>query len=448
MSYSETAEGVTAGQCRYPLLSRLLFRRTPRSCVCLHGNARRKDIRERAPARKEREAVMLYFDKRSKEALILCCLGMLLLLTPGHTQQQQGTPGEQSVPLASREQLESLIAPIALYPDELLGQILVASTYPLEIVQLSQWMEKNGGLKDKALVDAVKKQNWDASVQALVAFPDVVKQLSGNIQWTTDLGNAVLAQQSDVMDAVQNMRGQAKSSGKLESNEQQKVKTEVVENKTVVVIEPTNPEVVYVPTYSPTAVWGATAYPYPPIAYPPAGYVATGLISFAAGVATRAAWGHGWGGGWGWGCGWGDNDININNNFVRNNNLNASRTDIARNRNTSSWRHNSQHRGGAPYPNRQTANRFGGSADRQQARVRGQRQGSLGSGDRSLARRDFAGAAEDRIGNREIRSPSFERSGAFGGIERGGGFERASSSRGRSSLGGHSFSGGRRGGRR
>src|SRR6185369_10778417 len=140
--------------------------------------------------------------------------------------------------------LESLVAPIALYPDPLLAQTLAASTYPLEIVQLQQWLAKNKSLKDKALADAVAKQPWDASVQSMAAFPDVVKRLGDDIQWTTDLGNAVLAQQSDVMDAVQRMRKKAQEKGSLKPTEQQKVETRVVESKTVIVIEQANPQVV------------------------------------------------------------------------------------------------------------------------------------------------------------------------------------------------------------
>ena len=149
------------------------------------------------------------------------------------------------------------MAPIALYPDPLLAQTLVASTYPLEIVQLQQWLAKNPDLKDKALADAVAKQPWDPSIQSMAAVPDVVKRLGDDIQWTTDLGNAFLAQQSDVMDAVQRMRKKAKDKGALESNEQQKVETKVVEEKTVIVVESANPEVIYVPSYSPTVVYGA-----------------------------------------------------------------------------------------------------------------------------------------------------------------------------------------------
>ena len=135
------------------------------------------------------------------------------------------------------------MAPIALYPDPLLAQVLAASTYPLEIIQLQQWLAQHKDLKDKALVDAVKKQDWDPSVQAMAPLPDAVKQLAENIKWTTDLGNAFLAQQNDVMEAVQRMRMKAKNAGNLKSTEQQKVETKTVENKTVVVIEQAQPQV-------------------------------------------------------------------------------------------------------------------------------------------------------------------------------------------------------------
>ncbi len=124
----------------------------------------------------------------------------------------------------------------------------MASTYPLEIMQLQQWLGRNPSLKDKALVDAVSKQPWDASIQAMAALPDVVKRLSDDIQWTTDLGNAFLAQQAGVMDAVQRMRHKAQGTGALKSNEQVKVETQQIESKQVIVVEQSNPQVVYVPS--------------------------------------------------------------------------------------------------------------------------------------------------------------------------------------------------------
>src|SRR5213592_2190357 len=215
---------------------------------------------------------------------------------------------EQAPKLPSGE-LDSLVAPIALYPDPLLAQTLAASTYPLEIIQLQQWMDRNKNLKGKALADAVAKQPWDSSVQALVAFPDVVQRMAGNIQWTTDLGNAFLAQQADVMDAVQRMRAKAQGTGNLKTDAQQKVETQTVEGgKQVIVVEQANPEVVYVPSYNPTVVYGAPVYPYPPIYYP--GYVPGMALSLGTGLALGAAWG----GGWDYNCGWNGDEININNN--------------------------------------------------------------------------------------------------------------------------------------
>src|SRR4051812_21784038 len=163
---------------------------------------------------------------------------------------QQTTTTESDAPLVPNDQLDSLVAPIALYPDPLLAQTLAASTYPLEVIQLEQWMAKNSTLKDKALADAVAKQPWDPSVQSMAAFPTVVKQLSDNVAWSSDLGNAFLAQQTDVMDAVQRMRAKASGKGELKTSAQQHVETKTVESKQVIVIEPADPEVIYVPQYS------------------------------------------------------------------------------------------------------------------------------------------------------------------------------------------------------
>ena len=134
--------------------------------------------------------------------------------------QEMTTNGGQETPKLASGELDSLVAPIALYSDPLLAQTLAASTYPLEIIQLQQWMDRNKNLKGKALADAVAKQPWDPSVQGLVEFPDVVQRMAGNIQWTTDLGNAFLAQQSDVMDAVQRMRAKAQGTGNLKTSAQ------------------------------------------------------------------------------------------------------------------------------------------------------------------------------------------------------------------------------------
>jgi hypothetical protein len=404
-----------------------------------------------------------------------------LLLVPGDMSLMArplplpiAPPQEEAAATIPPDQLDSLVAPIALYPDPMLSQTLVASTYPLEIIQLQQWLAQQKDLKDKALVDAVKKQDWDPSIQAMAALPEVVKQLAENVKWTTDLGNAFLAQQSDVMDAVQRMRAKAKNAGNLKSSEQQKVETKVVESKQVIVIEQASPEVVYVPSYNPTVVYGAPAYPYPPIAYPPPGYYAAGMaISFGIGVAMGAAWG----GGWGYNSGWGGNNnvtINNNNNFVNNSN----RTNNVSNRSgNSNWQHNPQHRGGTPYSNRSTANKYGGTArgdsmasrqDRarqNQGQRGGRQQGGVsdrssrgdrqGASDRSAGGRDTGnrgagagntsnrGGGGDRVGNRSVPSGGGSRgSSTFGGGS--GSSARSSSSRGSSSMGGSR--GGSRGG--
>src|SRR6267154_2647392 len=174
------------------------------------------------------------------------------------------TSDTEQAPKLPNDQLDSLVAPIALYSDPLLAQTLAASTYPLEVIQLQQWMAKNPNLKDKALADAVSKQPWDPSVQGLVAYPDVVTRMADNVQWTTDLGNAFLAQQSDVMDAVQRMRAKAQGTGNLKTSAQQVVKSETVSSgKQAIEIQQANPDVVYVPSYDPVVVYGAAAPAYP-----------------------------------------------------------------------------------------------------------------------------------------------------------------------------------------
>jgi hypothetical protein len=192
-----------------------------------------------------------------RRALGLACVpflvgGLLVAQQPG--PPSQGPPA--SVQLLSPQQLDTLVAPVALYPDRLLGQILVACTYPLEIAEAAQWLQQNPTLQGPQLVDAARGQNWDPSIQALVVFPDVLTRLNSDIRWTTDIGNAFLAQQADVMNAVQRMRAQAQASGKLRSNGQQTVTTEMQGDQSAIDIQPANPEVVYVPAYNPAYIWG------------------------------------------------------------------------------------------------------------------------------------------------------------------------------------------------
>jgi hypothetical protein len=391
--------------------------------------------------------------------------------SPPQTLSQEAVPDAAPVTIPAA-QLDSLVAPIALFPDPVLAQVLAASTYPLELLQLQQWVQKNPGLKDKALLDAVEQQPWDPSIQAMAALPDLVKRLADDIQWTTDLGNAFLAQQSDVMDAVQRMRKKAQDKGTLTSTPQQTVQTQTIEAEQVIVIEQADPEVIYVPSYDPYWAYGDPFYPYPPIYYP------TGALalSFGVGIAMGAFWGNG---GWGWGPGWGNNNLQINhfNNINRNANIRAGNRNLAGKGN---WQHRPEHRGGAPYRDRATANKYGGTArgDSLTQRQAGARQevqrqggslrstgavGTSGVGDRAgttalgdrgnLSDRSSMSGSADRIGSRDLG-----KSGDRGSFGSSGGFDgagaRSSSSRGGSSTrggGGMSRGGGGRsrgGGRR
>jgi hypothetical protein len=412
-------------------------------------------------------------------------LAFAALLASGGAMSLAQEPAEaaaaaETVPALSPDQLESLVAPIALYPDSLLAQVLVASTYPLELVQLQQWLARNPGLEGDALAEAVAKQPWDPAIQSMAAVPEAVKRLAEDIQWTTDLGNAFLAQQADLMDAVQRMRAKAQDKGALESNEQQVVETVVIEEKTVIVVESADPEVIYVPSYNPTYVYPPPVYPYPPVYYPP--YTpGAAFVTFSFGVMWGAAWG-----GSCCGCGWGGNDIDINidNNFYRTNNIQGGNRVNA---GGGTWQHDPQHRGGAPYADRATASKYGGSArgDTPTARPTGARQTGArqqpaarpsGGGTRpatpTAANRGGAGASAgtrpstptaanrggggtgsggDRIGSRSVPSSGWSSSpNAFGGSSSGfsGSSARAASSRGASSMGSRGSSGSRGGGAR
>jgi hypothetical protein len=434
---------------------------------------------------------MFYVDALWRGGVSLLCSVCMVSATVTYTPQEAQQPQQQEqAAKIPDDQLDSLVAPVALYPDPLLAQVLAASTYPLELIQLNQWLGKHKDLKDKALADAVQKEGWDASVQGLAGLPDVVKRLADDVKWTTDLGNAFLAQQSDVMSAVQRMRKKAQDKG-LKSNEQMKVETQTVENKQVIVIQQANPQVIQVPSYDPVVVYGPPPYPYPPVYYPPpppSGWAVAGgmALSFGVGVAMGAMWS----GGWGYNCGWhgGNNDITINNNNNFNRNVNRNTNVNSGNRTGNSWQHNPQHRGGTPYSNKATANKYGGTArgdsmasrqanarqnqsqvgnrqqagtmdrsgqdrggrqqggDRQQgggtdrgnADRGGRQQGSIGDGG------GRGGGGGDRVGDRSVSAGSggSSRSGAFSDASRGGSSARASSSRGASSMG--SRGGGRR----
>jgi hypothetical protein len=386
--------------------------------------------------------------------LALSVIASLAFLQQQRQAQAQVGDSAQKIP---DNQLDSLVAPIAVYPDPLLSQSLVASTYPLEVMQLQQFLNANPLLKDQPLGDAVAQQPWDPSVQALAIFPDAVTRLSGDLTWTTDLGNAFLAQPSDVMASVQRMRARAVQNGTLMTCEQQTVETQTLDNgQQVITIEPANPDEVYVPYYDPTMVYGASAYPYPPIYYPPPGYYQPGkAVAFAVGVILGKAWS----GGWGYQPGWGKGEVNlnINNKYIRNSTRSVSGTQAGAFNQTANiaggakWQHNPVHRGGTPYSNRQLADKYGSI------------QGNLGGGNRldrnvpAVATRDVArpsigqGGGSPNAGNQggQFISWSHGDPGAFNGDGRD--MTRASSNRGTTSMGGAirgGGGGGRGGGRR
>ncbi|MET0867848.1 MAG: DUF3300 domain-containing protein [Pseudorhodoplanes sp.] len=357
------------------------------------------------------------------------------------------------------EELDQLVAPIALYPDTLLSQVLIASTYPLEVVEAERWAEQNKNLKGDALKKAVDPKKWDDSIKSLAAVPDVLKMMSDKLDWTQKLGDAVLAQQPDVMDAIQRLRQKAQANDKLKTNKQQKVTTTSQGSQNYIAIEPSEPNTVYVPYYDPAVVYGAWPYPsYPPYYFPTPGYIAGGLIAtgvaFGVGYAV-GAWTRG-GNYWGGGFNWGNRNINVNNNV----NIN--------NRNT--WVHNSDHRHGVRYNNDNVKQKFAKGDNRGDIRGKDQRMdfrgrdgqqvlkpgsdrpGDRPGGDRPDGRPDRDGPGKDARPGGDRQKPGGDRPGGGDrprpqpkGPQHGGGFdkidhgglERAASNRGHASLGDH-----------
>ncbi len=298
------------------------------------------------------------------------------------TQASGGAPA-----LLPPDQLENLVAPVALYPDQLLSQVLAASTYPLEIVEAQQWLRQNGYLRGPRLVDAAKQQNWDPSVQALVIFPDALALLTRDVQWTTALGNAFLAQQADVMDAIQRLRARAQNNGRLRTTPQEIVTTQAQGGWNPIEIRPSDPRIVYVPTYNPQNVWGPPAQGYnpqtagssygdPSYGYP-SGYSSgsssgSSFGQFFGAAVNLASYFTGFGGlatgGWGWALNWLTHSVLLNGSFLS---LFGFHSGDSYGGGYSSgggygygapsvWVHNPAHRGGVPYSNREVAGRFGG----------------------------------------------------------------------------------------
>jgi hypothetical protein len=431
----------------------------------LHNLGLRREV---AMERKKRHMNM-------KKTLIksLAIFLTLLLIAPQGVMAQSES-GDKPF---KQEELDQLLAPIALYPDSLLAQIFMASTYPLEVVQAGKWAKANQNLKGDALAAALEKEKWDPSVKSLVNFPQVLDMMNEKLDGTQKLGDAFLAQQKDVMDTVQKLRAKAEEQGNLKTTEEQKV---VVEKETkTIIIESASPEVVYVPTYNPTVVYGPWWYPsYPPYYYYPPGYVAgAALFSFGVGIAIGAAWGYAWGG-----CNWrrGDVNIDINRNTNINNNIDRSKH---QNKVTTGqggrgeWKHNPEHRKGVSYRDQGTAQKFDrgasrdaksresfrgraetgrqdiarGGADEFRGRSEGGRQDSTarrdaGSSGRGGAQQRKDSSGIDRAGGKKGADKS-----AFGGYDRGS-KTRDSSNRGHKSMsssrasGSRGAGGGRRGG--
>ena len=300
--------------------------------------------------------------KTIKVQWIICRVLRLVcvpLLAGGLMVAQQPAPPAQ---LLSPEQLDTLVAPIALYPDALLSQVLVASTYPLEVVEAQQWLQRNGSLRGQQLTDAARQQNWDASVQAMVAFPDVLTMLNQDVQWTTALGNAFLAQQSDVMAAVQRMRARAQANGKLATTPQQTVTTETQGGQTAIDIAPADPQVIYVPEYDPAYVWGPPAWGY----YPPLYYAGYGFGFYPGiniGLCFGGWGGWGWGGwGWGWGPNWFGGSVFVNGGFFNHYGFRGGLY-AGGFGGRGAWQHDASHRLGVSYPNGQLASPVWGRID-------------------------------------------------------------------------------------
>jgi len=387
-----------------------------------------------------------------KQLLSLVLVWGILLATSPVNAPALAPPQEAAPANLSASQIDSLVAPIALYPDALVAQVLAASTYPTEVVEADQWLKDHSSLQGTALAEAVNQQSWDPSVQALTQFPSVLDNMANNLSWTSSLGDAFYNQQADVMAAVQRLRAQAKAAGNLKSNSQMTV---TQENPQTIVIQPANPQVVYVPTYSPTVVYGT---PYYPPGYSTGAMVATGLISFGVGVAVGAAMSGGCcGWGWNnWGCGWHGGTV------VYNRNTYVSRSNVYANGNryrNGNWTRPTPY-GSNNYNRNRNTNINSNNVNNRQNNAN--RNNNLNSGNRNnnLNRDNNANRGNlqnNRPQNNAARpsnssyrgygqnSPSGNKSGAFSGYGAGGN-ARAESSRGRSSFGGGG--GGNRGGGR
>lgn len=317
----------------------------------------------------------------------------------------------------NQEQLDQMMAPIALYPDSLLAQVLMASTYPGEVTEAVAWSKANPKAQGDEAVKQVAQQTWDPSVQSLVAFPQVLVLLGQDPVWVQRMGDAFLAQPDDVMASVQRLRQQAKAAGNLQSNQYQNVTVQVAapapasaasgtasstsapaSSSSTIIIEPANPQVVYVPSYNPTTTYGTWAYPSsPPAYYPPSPLYTAGTalmagLAFGTGVAiVNSLWGD---------CDWDDHDIDVDVN--RYNNINANNR-IGNNQ--GKWQHNAVHRDGVPYRDNLSRQQYGRQLDgaSQRAAFRGDDAQRAQARDRARTSLDQAGIERPATTNSEAR---------------------------------------------
>jgi hypothetical protein len=357
---------------------------------------------------------------------------------PAWAQQQAApAPVAASAPPAAKaftqQDLDQLLAPIALYPDALVAQILMASTFAIEVVEAARWSKANPTLKDKALEDAMQKQKWDPAVKSLTSVPQVLQQMNDKLDWTQKLGKAFADQQEDVMKTVQGLRAKAQAAGNLKSTNEQKVKTEQAGTQTIYIIESAKPEVIYVPTYNPTVVYGTWWYAAPPYyMYPPA-YVYPPGVAFATGVVVGAAiWGN---------TNWHGNSVNVNvNQYNSYNRTNISNTSVQ-----------------ATQYNKNQVNQAQVNQAKTQAQAQGvskssmqsqaQAQGVSKSSMQSQAQAQGAGRSSMQGQAQGASAQSRSGSGGFSGAGMGAGAStREASARGGASRGGGG--GGGRGGRR
>jgi hypothetical protein len=378
----------------------------------------------------------------------------LTLPAPIFAQETPTQVSKQKAPaqVFKQEELDQLLAPIALYPDNVLTQIFIASTYPLEVVQAERWMKQNKSLKGDALKAALDKQPWDDSVKALVTFPDVLSMMSEKLDWTQKLGDAFLAQQKGVMDTVQQLRRKAAESGNLKSTKEQEVKKE----GDIIIIQPVNPQVVYVPVYNPTVVYGPWPYPayppYPVYVYPPG----AAMFTFTMGVAIGAAW-HGgyyhnnWHGGTvvvthppggrpgGPGGpstrppGGSGSSPSPGRPSTLPSTGGPGATPPGGGASPEQWKHNPEHRQGVAYRDSATRDKYSptnrAAVDSRQA-YRGYDKTGAGAADRTANRQPAQG--QNRMSDRAGTGPS-SRDNAFGGMDRGGQVNRESA-RGHQSM--------------